>query len=160
MKWSKLCILFMIYYSSSFAQNGVYDSITLSYFKTNDVSNYGASWKDSLRLNTYKKYIAVEKMIWKNGLKKDKSSALIYSLSQAIKQNGTEDVAKCFIPRHAVNYYKKGKIIRYLLICFECDGVRFSDDPKIPFIKQVNKRTAQMLSLKKLFEVKKYKIKY
>ncbi|MBL7739862.1 MAG: hypothetical protein JNK14_11615 [Chitinophagaceae bacterium] len=74
------------------------------------------------------------------------------SLVSRIKSNGTEDVAKCFIPRHSINFYKGGKIVRYLLVCFECDGVRFSDEPSKTFIKSVNARDRQMTELKKLFK--------
>jgi hypothetical protein len=75
----------------------------------------------------------------------------VISLSNRIKSNGTEDISKCFIPRHSINFYNDGKVIRCLLVCFECDGVHFSDDPAKKIIKSIAAGDKQMAELKKLF---------
>lgn len=128
-----------------------YDSITISRFLITE-ETYGARWPDTLKAGYYSNYLSDEKTIWVKPVKVFKVLPAIISLAGRIKTNGTEDVAKCFIPRHSINYYKSGKITRYLLVCFECDGVRFSDDPKNTFVKSVPVREKQMQELKTVFK--------
>jgi len=129
----------------------VYDSITISRFRISE-EMYGAAWRDTLKLGKFPAHVYEEKTVWvKPALNEKKIPAVIF-LSDRIKANGTEDVAKCFIPRHSINYYKGGKISRYLLVCFECDGLRFSDDPSKTFVKNAIVRENQMGELKKLFK--------
>ena len=127
------------------------DSITISRC-TIENDWYGANWTDSLKQGKFKKYLKNEKTVWVKPVKVSKVLSPVISLSNNIKSNGTEDVSKCFIPRHSINFYKAGKISRYLLVCFECDGVHFSDDPAKTFVKNVDTREKQMAELKKLFK--------
>jgi hypothetical protein len=134
----------------SYSQSN-YDSITISRFLIQE-EMYGAQWADTLKAGRYPTYLSGERTIWVKPMKPAKLFPVVISLSNRVKTNGTADVAKCFIPRHSINYYKAGKIARYLLICFECDGVRFSDDPKNSFVRSVGTREKQMAELKILFK--------
>lgn len=129
----------------------VYDSITISRSLIEE-NWYGAKWKDTLSAGRYARYIKNEKTVWLNKPGRDKAEPEILALVRRIKTNGTDDIAKCFIPRHSINFYQQGKIARYLLVCFECDGVRFSDDPPSTFIKSEKMREKQMGELKKVFK--------
>lgn len=142
------CILTgVIIYS---AAQPVYDSITISR-STIENNWYGANWKDSLKAGRIERYITQERIAWVKPGKVEKKSPPIVSLTNQIKSNGTGDVSKCFIPRHSINFYKGGKIVRYVMVCFECDGVRFSDEPARTFIKSVETRDKQMTELKTIF---------
>ncbi len=128
-----------------------YDSITISKFLIVEES-YGANWRDTLKSGHFPNWLSNEKTVWVKPAIVYKVLPEIISLLNRIKANGTEDVAKCFIPRHSINYYKGGKITKYLLVCFECDGMRFSDDPKNCFVKSVGVREKQMAELKVIFK--------
>lgn len=141
-------ILFLL--TQNLSAQSAYDSVTISGSRI-EQKWYGAKWSDTLRLGKYANYIFRERTVWKKTGNRLKTSPDIITLSAAIKTNGTDDVAKCFIPRHSVNFYKEGKIIRYLLVCFECEGVRFSDDPAVLFIKKETTRLKQLKELRKLF---------
>jgi hypothetical protein len=148
----KLVLLFLLIPFTFLLQaQSAYDSITISRFLINE-KMYWVNWQDTLKLGRFLAHIYEEKTVWVKPAKPQKVLPPVISISNRVKGNGTADVAKCFIPRHSINYYKGGKIIRYLLICFECDGVRFSDDPKKLFIKNIDTRDKQMLELKKLFK--------
>lgn len=129
----------------------VYDSITISR-STIENDWHGAKWPDSLKAGKFKNYLKQEKTVWLKPAKASKVLPPVISLSNRIRINGTEDISKCFIPRHSINFYKNGRISRYLLVCFECDGVRFSDEPAKTFIKSIDTRDKQMVELKKLFK--------
>lgn len=77
--------------------------------------------------------------------------AHIVQLLTALKANGTEDVSKCFIPRHVVTLYSNDKILYRVLLCFECDGIRFSNQKMSTAIKSVTKREKKMKELKSVF---------
>ena len=81
------------------------------------------------------------------------SSMLLTKLVEQIKANGTQHITKCFIPRHSINFYKDDKLVKFILVCFECDGVRFSDGTDTP-VKKANKRELQMKKLQKYFWIK------
>jgi hypothetical protein len=53
-------------------------------------------------------------------------SAKVYKLLDGIKKNGDGDVSKCFIPRHAILVYKQDTLYAKLVICFECEGFRYT----------------------------------
>jgi hypothetical protein len=53
-------------------------------------------------------------------------SAKVYKLLDGIKKNGDGDVSKCFIPRHAILVYKQDSLYAKLVICFECEGFRYT----------------------------------
>ncbi len=128
-----------------------YDSITISRFLIND-DLLGKKWTDTLKAGHYPAYLTDERTVWIKPSKAYKVLPQIISIGGRIKTNGTADVSKCFIPRHSVNYYKAGKIVRYLLVCFECDGVRFSNDPKTTFVKSIPLREKKMMELKTVFK--------
>lgn len=78
------------------------------------------------------------------------SVAALETLLSDIKNNGTEDVTKCFIPHHSINYYDKDTLKKFVLVCFECDGIRFSDYGSTT-VKSEEKRAEQMSKLKSFF---------
>ncbi len=145
-----LFLVFILTISFAVKAQSAWDSISISRFYIKE-EMYGASWRDTLKLGRFPAHVYEERTTWTKPAKPSKILPPVIALSNRIKANGTEDVAKCFIPRHSINYYKGGKIARYLLICFECDGMRFSDDPKNSFIKSVPVREKQMAELKTLF---------
>lgn len=128
-----------------------YDSITISGFMTK-ADLYIANWEDSLKAGRFPAHIFNERTIWVKPAEISQTIPSILALTTQIKTNGTADVSKCFFPRHAVNYYKDGKIVKYLLICFQCDNLEFSDDPKKTFVKSIDERGKQMEALKEIFK--------
>lgn len=142
--------IFSFFISVSEAQNN-YDSITISRFLIKG-ELYGAKWPDTLKAGHFSDYISNEKNIGGTAAVSAPNVKTLLSLTQRIQKNGTADITKCFIPRHSVNYYKNGKIVRYMLVCFECDGLRFSDDGRKTFVRSVAVRESQMVELKKLFK--------
>jgi len=144
-----LMMLFLFSSSSVFGQRGT-DSITFSNFnKPHDVALLDTV-KQTLVWNNYKNFISDEKTVFsKRDKAKDFSS--ISKLLKKLSSNGTDDISKCFYPHHSINYYKEGKIVKYVLICFECEGVRFSDERWITKVKNEQKRMAMMKELKAYF---------
>jgi hypothetical protein len=131
----------------------IYDSVTIS--RCSIGTKYyelGPDWPNAFKTEEFKKYISNEKTIWVKPGDKEKANRSILSLTDRIKENGTKDVARCFIPRHSINFYQEGKITRCLLVCFQCNGLHFSDDPKVFFIKSLDARDKQMLELKEIFK--------
>lgn len=128
-----------------------YDSLTISRFLIQD-DMYDADWVDTLKGGRYPHYIADERTVWIKPAVVAKVLPPVISLLNQIRTNGTADVAKCFIPRHSINYYKEGKIVKFLLICFECDGLHFSDDPPKNFMNDIKKREKQLQQLKEIFK--------
>jgi hypothetical protein len=125
----------------------VYDSISISR------CTIGIELTDKLKPGEFRKYINHERTIWVRPTDSNEQvMPAVLSLTDEIRNNGTQDVARCFIPRHSINFYEKGIITRFLLICFQCDGVHFNDDPKVMFVKSLDTRDEQMLKLKKLFK--------
>lgn len=102
---------------------------------------------DTLTVSQLSSYIKDERKISVD------SSILLTKLVEQIKTNGTQDIAKCFIPRHSINFYKDDKLVKFILVCFECSGVRFSDGADTP-VKKANKRELQMKKLRKYFWIK------
>jgi hypothetical protein len=150
MKKFMLAIL-IIHGAGNLQAQSPFDSITISRFLIQE-HMYGARWADTLKAGRYPVYLSEERTIWVKPPKTFKVLPQVIALADRVKTNGTADVSKCFIPRHSINYYKAGKITRYLLVCFECDGVRFSDDPLNSFVKNVGTREKQMAELKILFK--------
>jgi hypothetical protein len=149
----KIIFLLIFLVASLFlrAQFFSHDSITISRFIIKDES-FGPKWKDTL-IAGYPASISGERTAWVSppGMITDTIPAII-SLTERIETNGTGWISRCFIPRHSINYYKDGKIVRYLLVCFECSGVEFSDDKKKVFVKDVQTRLDQMSELRSLFK--------
>lgn len=101
---------------------------------------------DTLKPSALAAYLSMERKITADSL------SALETLISDIKSNGTEDVAKCFIPRHSINYYEDDTLKKFVLICFECDGIRFSDY-RSTAVKSDEKRAEQMQSLKKFFRL-------
>jgi hypothetical protein len=152
----KLAFVLLLCAGSAVSQAQVsYDSITISRFLVTD-ELLGKNWKDTLGAGRYYNYITEEKTVYRKPLQPPpRAMGVIHpvlALAERIKKNGTEDVAKCFIPRHSLNYYKNGKLVKFLQVCFECDGLRFSDDPSKTFVRDLATREKQMAELKELFK--------
>lgn len=132
-----------------------YDSISISRFLIREDS-YGENWNDTLDAGRYPAFLSEQKTVWRKPAKQPNRAMgvkdPILAITESIKRNGTEDIAKCFIPRHSINYYRGGKIVQFLQVCFECDGLRFSDDTAEPFVKSVRTREKQMQELKRIFK--------
>lgn len=144
-----LLFFLLSWYTQSAGQAG-YDSITISRFLIGE-SLYTANWKDSLKAGSFINHLSVQKTVWIKPAKPQKMLPHFFLLFNRIKTNGTEDISACFIPRHSINFYKAGKIVRFLLVCFECEGVQFSDEPVKRFVKSIATREKQMAELKKIF---------
>lgn len=80
-----------------------------------------------------------------------KTAAQLIALMKNLKANGSEDINKCFIPRHAVTLMNGDKVVYRALVCFECDGIRFTNEKKTTKVKSVAKREQAMRTLKKYF---------
>ncbi len=142
------CITTALFFVSKTNGQATYDSITIS--KSGIAEKWpDGKWADTLKTGRYKDYIFEESTAWKK--KTNADTAYLFKLLREIKLNGTEDVSKCFIPRHSMNFYKGGKIVRYMLICFECDGIRFSEESSGSPVKKAAKREAQMKELRLLY---------
>lgn len=150
MKYLLSYLILFLFFPGAKAQ-GSFDSITISRFLIRD-ELLGINWTDTLKAGKYGNYISEEKTVWKNPKKPVKEIPPLISLLSRIEKNGYEDVTKCFIPRHSINYYQKGKIVRFLLVCFECDGLRTSKFVKKDFVKSVDVREKQMQELKEIFK--------
>lgn len=83
----------------------------------------------------------------------------ILKILDSLESNGTEDIAKCFIPRHAALVYKGERLDYKALICLECDGIRFysqghpASDPLTP-VRSAQKRKSLMKQLQKILDQK------
>ncbi|HEV7782769.1 MAG TPA: hypothetical protein VGO58_15950 [Chitinophagaceae bacterium] len=152
----KLAFVYLLCAGSVVSQaQASYDSITISRFLITD-DLLGRSWRDTLDADRYINYIAEEKTVYRKPVQRlPRAMGVMHPVlatADRIRENGTADVAKCFIPRHSINYYKQGKIVKFLQVCFECDGLRFSDDLQETFIKSVSTREKQMQELKAIFK--------
>ncbi len=127
-----------------------YDSITISRSRI-EQRWFSGKWIDTLKADRYSAYIFHERTIWKKEIDSRKTPAIMGTVNR-IKKNGEGDITKCFIPRHSVNFYKQGKIVRFLLVCFECSGLRLSDGPFDDSVKNVGTREKQMKELKTYFK--------
>jgi hypothetical protein len=77
--------------------------------------------------------------------------AKITRVLQQLRANGSGDINKCFMPRHVVTVYSNEQVLYRVLLCFECDGVRFSNQSKTGPVKSVGKREKAMAELKSVF---------
>lgn len=112
------------------------------------VSSFTAS-EDYRLIDTLKPSLLPAYLERERRLMPDSLEALETLLSD-IKSNGTEDVTKCFIPRHSINYYENDTLKKFVLICFECDGIKFSDYGSSA-VKSEERRAEQMQKLKNYF---------
>jgi hypothetical protein len=102
-----------------------YDSVTISRFVERKAS--GEGWNRITNRN-YAADLVDEHRIWFNQ-EQTESIPHVFSLTERIRDNGAKSLFRCFVPRHSINFYKEGKIARYVLICFQCNGMEFSDMP-------------------------------
>lgn len=147
MKAPIFLFVFLLVGTASMAQN--YDKVTIARFKRPDDKPLVDTLKNLLNTPRYQDFIADEVDVYP-AKSKNNFSALKSLLSQ-IRKNGSDDISRCFIPRHVVNYYKNGKVVDYALICFECEGIRFSDERRLTAVKNEKKRETQMKKLEELF---------
>jgi hypothetical protein len=80
-----------------------------------------------------------------------KTATALIALIKKLKANGSDDINKCFIPRHCVTMMNGDKILYRVLICFECDGIRFSNEKETTKNKSVRYREKAMTDLKRYF---------
>lgn len=139
-----LCVILLLSLSIITEAQTKYDSITLSRCMIKE-NWFGNNWPDSLKTGSFAKYVYAHSKV------SPQQMIVVTSLINRIKANGTADISKCFIPRHSINFYKNGKIASYLLICFECDGVRFSTGTNSGRVISTAARERQMGELRKLF---------
>lgn len=131
------------------AQDGA-DRITISKFdKPKDIALLDTI-KNLLLTGAYTQFISEEKEIY-NKASKTNNFSDVKKLLNKLSSNGSEDVSQCFYPRHSINYYKDGRLIKYVLICFECYGVRFSDERWVTRVGNEQKRIKLMDELKAHF---------
>ena len=138
-----LVVLFLSLISR--AQIG-YDSITISRFVDRFVPNWPVT-----RAN-YTAHIRQEKTIWVKPGTADTILPRILQLTNEIQTNGSGALNRCFTPRHSVNYYKDGQILLYLLVCFQCDGLLFTDKERRNFLVSRVVRLKQIEELKSIFK--------
>jgi hypothetical protein len=148
MRYLLAALLFFISIAS-FAQ-GDAERITFSRFdKPKDLALLDTV-KQMLFWGNYGKFISNEREVFVKG-SKTKDFSAIKKLLNKLSSNGSDDISECFYPRHSINFYKGGKIVDYVLICFECEGIRFSDERWITNVKSDEKRIALMKQLKEYF---------
>lgn len=80
-----------------------------------------------------------------------KERAALLALIKKLKANGSADINKCFIPRHCITLLNNDTVVYHILVCFECDGVRFSNEKKTTRVKSVEYREKAMATLKTYF---------
>jgi hypothetical protein len=127
-----------------------YDSITISRF----VERFVPDWPglDTVRQADYTGYIREEKTIWIKPMIADTVLPAILQLTKEIQLNGEGAISRCFTPRHSVNYYKEGRIVLYLLVCFQCDGLLFTGKVRRNFLVSPDVRIKQMDELREIFK--------
>jgi hypothetical protein len=131
------------------AQNGA-DRITFSRFdKPKDFALLDTV-KSLVALGKYQQCISEEKEVY-NKADKNNSFSAVKKLLNKLSRNGTEDISQCFYPRHSINFYNNGKLVKYVLICFECNGIRFSDERWMTNVKDEQKRIKLMDELRSQF---------
>lgn len=131
------------------AQDGA-DRITFSKFdKPRDLALLD-SVKSTLVPGNYSAFISGEKEVYKSGAKTSKFFDVKKIISR-LSNNGSDDISQCFYPQHSINFYKSGKIIKYVLICFDCYGLRFSDERWTTKVRNEKKRIDLMSELKAHF---------
>ena len=137
---SSLCVV---------AQDGA-DRITFSKFdKPRDLALLD-SVKSTLVPGNYGSFISEEKEVYNKTSKATKFSDVKRILNK-LSNNGSDDISQCFYPQHSINFYKGGKLIKYVLICFDCYGLRFSDERWVTKVGSEKKRIDLMGELKAHF---------
>lgn len=134
-------LLIVVFSFSSFfvqAQKG-YDRITISNFKQGFDRILVDSVQGAIRAGLFVDYISAEQVVYdaeKDINRYRKAKKILAQLSF----NGTEHISTCFIPGHSINYYKDGKLVECILICFKCGGVKFSNEIWVTPVRSERKR--------------------
>lgn len=138
-------------YSLHAQLNHDYDSVTISRFVERRPAD-AEKWNKATPPG-YMAWLVNERTVWVNHGKTD-SLASVFSLADRIWENGTKSIGRCFVPRHSINFYRSGQVSRYLLVCFECNGMEFSDLPKenAGILVNMDTRLKQTEELKALFK--------
>jgi len=139
-------LLLVVFLSTICRAQDNYDSISISKFVVNFVPNWPVTAGD------YTEYIREEKTIWIKPKIADTVLPAILRLTREIRSNGEGAVNRCFSPRHSVNYYKDGRIVLYLLVCFQCNGLLFTEKERRDFLVSPEVRLKQMDELKEIFK--------
>lgn len=111
------------------------------------IADEGANTASTIQVGHYRGNLLSTDYVSEN----PSTKAQIIQLLNNLKANGTEDINKCFIPRHAITVYSNAAVLYRVLVCFECDGVRFSNQSKTTRIKSVAKREKWMQELQAFF---------
>ncbi len=119
--------------------------IRFSYFTPSPQQN--APDGKSITIAGYTGQLAEESFVSENPKVAQKLVALIKKL----KTNGSEDINKCFTPRHCITLLNGETVVYRALICFECDGIRFSNEKNTTAIKSAGNREKWMQELKQYF---------
>jgi hypothetical protein len=139
-------LLLLIFLSLISQAQMSYDSITIGRFVDRFVPNWPVTEAN------YTGYIRQEKTVWIKSGTADTVLPRILQLTKEIQANGSGALNRCFTPRHSVNYYKDGQIVLYLLVCFQCDGLLFTDKESRNFLVSREARLKQMEELKTIFK--------
>jgi hypothetical protein len=148
MRYVLMAFFISVFFVAS-AQDGA-DRITFSRFnKPKDLALLDTV-KSLLALGKYNAFISEEKEVYNKTSNTNKFSD-VKKLLTKISNNGSDDISQCFYPLHSINFYKNGRIVKYVLICFDCYGLRFSDERWITKVGNEKKRMDLMEQLKKYF---------
>jgi hypothetical protein len=80
-----------------------------------------------------------------------KTRVQLIALIKKLKANGSQDISKCFIPRHCVTMVSSDSVAYHVLVCFECDGIRFGNERNTTKVKSVANREKWLKELKGYF---------
>jgi len=136
----------------SFAQGR--PEFTFSYFR--QITKGDAVPANAVTINGYTGTLEESDYVSEN----PKTAATITKLVKNLRANGTSDINKCFIPRHVISFLKGDSVDLYVLLCFECDGVRFSTQSLTTNVKSIAKREKWMKELKQWFIAKHFNEQY
>jgi hypothetical protein len=143
MKKNILLLLLLFFAGTVMAQK--ITGIRFGYFAT------AVHQKDTIANNItvagYTGYPANESFVSENPT----TAATLIALIKKLKANGTDDINKCFIPRHCITLLNGDKVVYRILVCFECNGIRFSNEKETTSIKSVKSRDKLMMELNKQF---------
>ena len=145
-----LLSVFLLTMSFAVLAQGGADRITFAYFNNPKDLALLDTVKSLVSTGKYGQFISGEVEVY-NRQSDNKNFSAIKKTLNKLSANGTDDISQCFYPRHSINFYKNGKIVKYVLICFECYGLRFSDERWLTKVKDEDKRIKLMDELKAHF---------
>ena len=148
MKKLLLNMVLLFFCNLSFAQSR--PEITFSYFR--EISNNQLVPPNAVTINGYTGTLEESSYVSEN----PKTAASIIRLVNNLEANGTGDINKCFIPRHVITFMRGDSAYLQVLVCFECDGIRFSTQTQTTRVKSDIKREKWMKELKQWFIAKHF----